>query len=115
MSSAHTPLLTPRPQAIHWNSPLKTRVDSPRAPYFRAIQHAYDSLPGAGLRRGVLGCAGADPLQPSLDPQPPSIDPQPPSVDPKPLPSDPCHEFKAARNASYRTHLFFLPPQLTGL
>lgn len=85
---------------IHWNSPKKLKVKNKHVEFFRNLYLTFLEYDGNLLRRELIGCngstsssAGASHLQDALN----LLDED-----------DPCYDFRRARVAQHRTHLYYI-------
>lgn len=76
-------------QIIHWNSPLKTQVNSKHASYFRNLYHTFLQYDGNLLRQGLLRC---EEMADNVD---------------NDVPNSLCFEFTKEAQMVYRTHIYF--------
>ncbi|CAN7938798.1 unnamed protein product [Ixodes hexagonus] len=87
---------------IHWNSPKKLKVKNKHVEFFRNLYLTFLEYDGNLLRRELIGCNGstsssagahASHLQDALS----LLDED-----------DPCYDFRRARVAQHRTHLYYV-------
>ncbi|KAM7298127.1 LARGE xylosyl- and glucuronyltransferase 1 [Ixodes scapularis] len=87
---------------IHWNSPKKLKVKNKHVEFFRNLYLTFLEYDGNLLRRELIGCNGsasssagahASHLQDALN----LLDED-----------DPCYDFRRARVAQHRTHLYYI-------
>uniref|UniRef100_A0A6A7FS34 Glycosyltransferase-like protein LARGE1 n=2 Tax=Hirondellea gigas TaxID=1518452 RepID=A0A6A7FS34_9CRUS len=86
-------------KAIHWNSPKKLKVHNKHIEYFRNLHLTFLEYDGNLLRRELFGCNTSSVAQTRNPLQQLNED-------------DDCYEFRRARHTSYRTHIFYIAPQL---
>ncbi|XP_046458581.1 LARGE xylosyl- and glucuronyltransferase 2-like [Daphnia pulex] len=79
---------------IHWNSPKKLKVKNKHSDFFRNFYYTFVGFDGNFLRRQLFHCNDSGFNQSS--------------VDDLPVEDDACYEVRKARDAKYRTHLFYL-------
>ena len=84
---------------IHWNSPLKTLIDSKHSPYFRNLYNTFDQYNGNLLRQGLLHCQSVS--NGSLYNQ---IKPN----------DNNCSIFVQESSITYRTHVYYYGKQYTS-
>lgn len=87
---------------IHWNSPKKLKVKNKHVEFFRNLYLTFLEYDGNLLRRELIGCNGttassagvhASHVQDALN----MLDED-----------DPCYDFRRARVAQHRTHLYYI-------
>ncbi|KAH7968110.1 hypothetical protein HPB52_005827 [Rhipicephalus sanguineus] len=87
---------------IHWNSPKKLKVKNKHVEFFRNLYLTFLEYDGNLLRRELIGCNGttsssagvhASHVQDALN----LLDED-----------DPCYDFRRARVAQHRTHLYYI-------
>lgn len=82
-------------KVIHWNSPKKLKVKNKHLEFFRNLYLTFLEYDGNLLRRELIGCANITKAsKQSLN----GLDED----------EDMCYEFRHARIAQHRTHLYYI-------
>lgn len=84
-------------QIVHWNSPKKLRVKNKHGDFFRNLFRTFLNFDGNLLRRQLIHCPTSGS---STTPE------EPPQLDGE---DDGCYDLRKAKEAKFRTHLYYLP------